>query len=111
MDVKSSFLHGYLLEKIYINQTPRFLTNSSLVSRLEKSLYGLKQSPSYWYEKINHFFTNLGFKCYEYDHNIYVLHVDGDTLIVALYVDDLLISGNNVDLIMNLRNNFQIPLK
>ena len=106
MDVKSSFLHGYLLEKIYINQPPHFVTNSSLVARLEKSLYGLKQAPSSWYEKINHLFINLGFKRYEANHSIYVLHVDGDTLIVALYVDDLLISGNNVDLVMNLRNNF-----
>ena len=111
MDVKSSFLHGYLFEKIYMNQPLSFVTNSNVVSWLEKALYGLKQSPSAWYEKIDHFFTNLGFKRYEYDHSIYVLHVDGDTLIFALYVDDLLISGNNVDLVMSLRNNFQIPLK
>ena len=97
MDVKSSFLHEYLLEKIYINQPLCFVTNSNLVSRLEKALYGLKQAPSALYEKIDHFFTNLGFKRYEANHSIYVLHVDGYTLIVALYVDDLVISGNNVD--------------
>jgi hypothetical protein len=43
-----------------------------------------------WYERINHFF-NLGFKyCYS-NHAIYVLHVNGETLIIALYVDELVI--------------------
>ena len=111
MDVKSVLLHGDLSKQIYMEQPPIFVIDSIIACWLKKSLYGLKQAPSAWYEKIDHFFTNLGFKCYDYDHSIYVLHVDGDTLIVALYVDDLLISGNNVDLVMNLRNNFQIPLK
>ena len=49
------------------------------------------------------FFINLGFKRCESDHSIYVSHVYGDTLIVALYVDGLLITGNNVNLILGLQ--------
>eukprot|EP00253_Pinus_taeda_P012850 PITA_12850 len=46
MDVKSSFLHGYLHEEIYMEQPTRFIqTNSSLVCRLKKFFYGLKQAP------------------------------------------------------------------
>jgi hypothetical protein len=37
------------------------------------------------------------------DHNIYVLHVNDETLIVALYVDDLVITGSNVNLILGLK--------
>jgi hypothetical protein len=40
---------------------------------------------------------------YELDHNIYVLHVNGETLIVALYVDDLVITRSNVNLILGLK--------
>ena len=53
--------------------------------------------------KANNFFVNLSFKRYESDHNIYVLHVHDDTLIVALYVDDLVMTGNNVNLILGLK--------
>ena len=66
-------------------------------------MYGLKQVPHAWYEKIYYFFINYAFKCCESDHNIYVLHIHGNALIVSLYVDDLVIVGNNVDLILGLK--------
>ena len=66
-------------------------------------MYGLKQASCVWYENIDNFFINIGFKYCEYDHSIYVLHVHGDTLIVELYVDDLVITGNNVNLILGLK--------
>ena len=63
----------------------------------------MKHASCAWYEKIYCFFVNLSFKRGESDHNIYVLHVHGDTIIVALYVDDTVIIGNNVDLILGLK--------
>ena len=80
-----------------------FATDSSLVYQLNKLLCGLKQEPRAWYEKINCFFFSIGFKHCEYDHCIYVLHVHGDTLTLALYVDDLVITRNNVNLILGLK--------
>ena len=63
----------------------------------------MKQAPHSWYEKIDLFFINSGFQWFDYDHNIYVLDVHGDNLIVEFYVDDLVIYGNNVDLILSLK--------
>ena len=42
MDVMGSFLHGGLLEEIYMEQSPNFLIDSTLVYQLQKSLYVLK---------------------------------------------------------------------
>ena len=42
MDVKSTFLHGDLVEEIYMEQHPSFMIDSTLVCRLKKSLYSLK---------------------------------------------------------------------
>lgn len=42
MDVKSAFLHGDLSEEIYMEQPHSFVTGSTLVCQLKKSLYGLK---------------------------------------------------------------------
>ena len=33
----------------------------------------------------------------EFDHSIYVFHINGDNLIFVMYVDDLFITGNNID--------------
>ena len=54
MDVKTTFLHGDLEEEIYMKQPEGFVVKGKkeLVCKLKKSLYGLKQSPRMWYQKI-----------------------------------------------------------
>ena len=55
MDVKSAFLHGDLHEEIYMKQPKGYITDPSLVFKLKKSLYGLKQGPREWYSKMDAF--------------------------------------------------------
>ena len=47
LDIKNAFLHGDLVGEVYMEQSPGFVAQgeSSLVCRLRRSLYGLKQSP------------------------------------------------------------------
>ena len=66
-----------------------FVIYFGLVFQLKNLLYGLKYAHHALYEKIDRFFFNLVLKCCEYDHSVYVLHVHGDNLILALYVDDI----------------------
>eukprot|EP00253_Pinus_taeda_P028940 PITA_28940 len=73
MDVKNAFLHGDLSEEIYMEQPHGFIHDSSLVCRLKKSLYGLNQALRAW--------TN------------------DSLLILVIYVDDLLITGNSASAI------------
>nr|GFA11517.1 copia LTR rider [Tanacetum cinerariifolium] len=47
LDVKTAFLHGNLEEVIYMRQPPGY-EQGNKVCLLEKSLYGLKQSPRQW---------------------------------------------------------------
>ena len=53
MDVKSAFLHGDLEEEIYMKQPNGYIEDSSLVCKLRKSLYGIKQAPRAWYAKMD----------------------------------------------------------
>ena len=96
MDFKSTFLHGDLSKYFYMEQPLSFVTHYTLVCWFKNSLYGLNQSPWAWYAKIDSFFINIGFKGCECNHNIYVFHVHGDTLIIVVYVDDLVITDNNI---------------
>jgi hypothetical protein len=54
MDVKNIFLHGDLQEEVYMEQPPSYVdqTHPNLVCRLRKTLYGLKQVPKAWSNKI-----------------------------------------------------------
>ena len=62
--------------------------------RLKKSLYGLKQAPRAWYAKIDGFMLSLSFVRCKSDPNFYLKLIHGYLMIIFLYVDDLLITGN-----------------
>jgi hypothetical protein len=61
---------------------------------LKRSLYGLKQAPCAWYTRIDSYFTGLGFTKSEADENLYQIVVEGKILIIVLYVDDLILTGD-----------------
>ena len=61
MDVNNSFIRGDINEEIYMQQPQGFATNPSLVCRLRKSLYGLKQALRAWYANIDGFMLSLSF--------------------------------------------------
>ena len=61
--------------------------------RLKKALYGLKQAPRTWYGRIDSFLMSLGFTKSKADSNMYYKVVDGDQVILLLYVDYLFLTG------------------
>ena len=62
MDVKSTFLNGFIEEKVYVKQptgfeNPKF---SNRVYKLQKALYGLKQAPRAWNDRLKTFLLEIG---------------------------------------------------
>ena len=106
LDVKTAFLHGDLDEEIYMEQPEGFKEKGKehLVCRLKKSLYGLKQAPRQWYKKFDSFMVNQGYKRTNADHCVYVKQFeDGNFIILLLYVDDMLIVGQDLNMINRLK--------
>jgi hypothetical protein len=102
MDVQTAFLYGDLEEECYMEQPPGFINDKSLVCFLRKSIYGLKQAPRVWYQVIDRFFLSAGFKRSLSDPALYIQQdhqPDDMPLIVAIYVDDLILVGPKMDLI------------
>ncbi len=62
MDVVTAFLNGDLKEEIYTRQPPGYEIpgREGHVCKLKKSLYGLKQSPRCWNEKLCNHLKQLG---------------------------------------------------
>lgn len=61
IDVKNAFLHGDLEEEIYMEQPQGYVHDSSLVCRLKKLLYKLKQAPRLLYAKMDCYFLKILF--------------------------------------------------
>eukprot|EP00253_Pinus_taeda_P008665 PITA_08665 len=104
MDVKFVFLHGDLHEEIYMEQPPGFIqTNSNLVCRLKKFLYGLKQTPQAWYAKMDSFLLDTGFSRCHSDNTVYTKKLCKSLIILVLYVDDLILTGSDPNLINHVK--------
>lgn len=102
VDIKTAFLYGTLNEEVYMKQPKGFLDHDkqSLVCKLNKSIYGLKQSARIWNCKINEIVTGNGFRRGVADPCLYRKVVNGEWTYILVYVDDVIIaskSKNNID--------------
>jgi len=110
MDVVTAFLNGDLHEDIYMHIPQGLQTAESegKVCKLNKALYGLKQAPRQWYAKIHDYLTNeLNFTSSINDPCLYIRKISNMILIIALYVDDLLLIGNSKSTIDKLKGEFK----
>jgi Reverse transcriptase (RNA-dependent DNA polymerase) len=114
MDVKNIFLQGTLEEEMYMNLPPGHREENipNLVCRLKKLIYGLKQSPRAWYGKLSNFLILCNFKVSGADSSMFTKKNSNGTTVVLVYVDDLIITGNNqleIDCVKrDLKNKFDI---
>ncbi|WVZ93912.1 hypothetical protein U9M48_039862 [Paspalum notatum var. saurae] len=101
MDVKSAFLNGFIEEEVYVRQPPGFESARfpDRVYKLRKAFYGLKQAPRAWYARLKSFLLKYGFVMGSVDKTLFLLSRGGDTLIVQIYVDDIIFGGSSHDLV------------
>uniref|UniRef100_A0A2N9FXB0 Reverse transcriptase Ty1/copia-type domain-containing protein n=1 Tax=Fagus sylvatica TaxID=28930 RepID=A0A2N9FXB0_FAGSY len=114
MDVKTAFFNGELDEEIYMAQPVGFEVqgHKHKVLHLKRFIYGLKQSSRPWYLRFYGSITSFGFEMIEEDHCMYLKHSKRSILILSLYVDDILLAGNDMDSIVTtkkwLSSNFEM---
>ena len=65
------------------------------VCKLKKSLYGLKQSPRAWFDRFRQAICNMGYKQCNGDHTVFYRHSDIHITILAVYLDDIVITGDD----------------
>lgn len=101
MDVKTAFLNGDLHEDVFMAQPQGFKSKGQehLVCKLKKSIYGLKQASRQWYLKFDEVMKKHNFIKNLVDQCVYLKMSGSNFIILVLYVDDILLASNNIDLL------------
>lgn len=103
MDAVTAFLQGDIIEDIYVEQPEEFSDGSRKVCKLKKALYGLKQAGRVWNLKLEEGLKSFGLRKSQMDPCIY--YEEEMKLIVAIYVDDLLILWKDEKTLTKLKNS------
>ena len=105
MDVKTAFLNGSLEETIYMKQPEGFIEKSQehLVCKLKKSIYGLKQASRSWNIHFDQVVQSYGFDQCPNESCVYKKCEGNAVVFLVLYVDDILLIGNNVKVLSTVR--------
>lgn len=96
MDTNNVFLHGHLEEDIYLKPLQGLKVPKGSVCKLNKVRYGLKQAPRQWYPEFSTKITQFGFIQSTFHHYLFVFNKKGIFLILIVYVDDILLTRNNI---------------
>ncbi|KAK1408428.1 hypothetical protein QVD17_40194 [Tagetes erecta] len=98
LDVKTAFLNGELKETVFVKQPDGYVKPGleMKVYRLEKALYGLRQAPRAWNHKLNSVLMQLKFRRCELEQSVYTRVTNNKMIVLCVYVDDLLLTGNDL---------------
>ena len=97
MDIKNAFLNGDLQDEVYMVPPFSVSHNSKEVWKLKKALYGLKQALCAWFAKFSNVLTSLNFHPNHHDLALFLKCTTTSHILLSLYVDNMIIIGDNVD--------------
>jgi hypothetical protein len=112
MDVKTAFLNGNIKEIFYMVQPEVFFKDANKVCKLQRSIYGLKQASQSWNLHFDEVIKGFGFIENTEESYIYKKMSRSSVSFLVLYVDDILLIGNDVQMLISvkeyLNNNFSM---
>lgn len=111
-DVKTAFLYGEIEENIFMRQPHGFGDGTGRVCKLNRSLYGLKQSSRCWNKCFTDFLSGFNLKATVGDPCVFTYQENDSRLILAIYIDDGLVMSSDkklaAKLLQAMRERFDI---
>ncbi|GKD19055.1 retrovirus-related pol polyprotein from transposon TNT 1-94 [Tanacetum coccineum] len=100
MDVKSAFLNSFINEEVYMAQPLGFIDfeKPDHVYKLKKALYGLKEAPKAWYDRLKAFLIKDEYKMGMVDNTLFTKKRSLKLIIVQIYVDDIIFGSTCQDM-------------
>ena len=104
-DVKNTFLHGDIEEEVYMDIPPGYSITSGTneVCKLQRALYGLKLSPRAWFGRFSLAMKKYGLTQSNSNHTLFLKKQRGKTTTLIIYVDDMIITGDDKEEISQLQ--------
>jgi hypothetical protein len=101
MDMKCAFLNCVIQKEVYVRQPPGFKIPkyTDRVYKLSKALYGHKQAPQAWYDRLKMFLLEHGYVMGSVDKTLFTLNYGTDFLLVQIYLDDIIFGGSSHTLV------------
>nr|GEX54228.1 hypothetical protein [Tanacetum cinerariifolium] len=106
IDVKTAFLNGHLSEEVYIEQPEGFVNPkySNHVCKLKRSIYGLKKASRQWNKRFDDEIKKFSFTQNRDEPYAYLKASGSNITFLILYVDDILIMGNNILMLQDVKS-------
>src|SRR3954466_15232400 len=106
MDVKTAFLNGNIDEELYMMEPEGFVDpkDADKVCKLQRSIYGLKQASRSWNLRFDQVIKSFGFVPNCYEACIYKKVSGSSVTFLVLYVDDILIIGNDINMLNDVKS-------
>lgn len=113
MDVVTAYVQGDLSSEIYMKQPFMYKVPEveNKVCKLLRPLYGLKQSGREWHQKLRTCLNSIGLQHSETEPCVFVGKIHDETVIVVVYVDDLLIASRNLKALKTVKSKMSEKFK
>lgn len=112
--MSNAFLHGVLEEDVYMRQPPGFKDDSRKdhICKLQKAIYGLRQSTRAWFRRLRDFLVSVGFKESISDQSLFIYSKDEVVAYFLVYVDNMVLTSSSdqfvEEIIKKLGNEFAL---
>nr|GFB28345.1 retrovirus-related Pol polyprotein from transposon TNT 1-94 [Tanacetum cinerariifolium] len=106
MDVKTVFLNRYLNEEVYMKQPEGFVNPKypNRVCKLKRSIYRLKQASRQLNKRFDDEIKKFGYTQNRDEPCVYLKASGSNITFLILYVDDILIMGNNIPMLQGVKS-------
>jgi len=112
LDLDNAFLNGDLFEEVYMELPKGYNSvDKTLVCRLKKSLYGLRQAFRQWFGKFSTTLIGNGFSQLKNDYYLFTIDKGASLVILLVYVDDILLAGPSVACVHSIQAKLQALFK
>ena len=111
MDFNTAFLNADMDVDIFVKPPEGYTKNQNKVWKLNKGLYGLKQSGRLWNNMLDKFLCDNKFTRSMSDNCLYTYFEDGKSIIIVVWVDDLIICASDMVLMNSIKQKFNDNFK
>ena len=97
-------LNRDLSEEVYMQPPPSLSVESKKVCHICRAFNGLKQASRAWFAKFSSTISRLGYMASHYDSTLFLRYTDKGTILLLLYIDDMIITSDDLNGIQKLKN-------